>query len=158
MQMRTTMTLLGLLLSVGCTSALDDVSDDAVVDSDGDGYIDTMDGCPDDIVQWTDVDGDGYCDEIDDACPDDPNEWTDTDGDGVCDTLTRVRKILRRRPTQMETACAMSEMMRARMTQSLGGTRMVTSPATEPMIVQIPRGNCRYRWGWLLRCEGRLSR
>ena len=85
MQMRTAMTLLGLLLSVGCTSALDDVSDDAVVDSDGDGYIDTMDGCPDDIMQWTDVDGDGYCDEIDDACPDDPNEWTDTDGDGVCD-------------------------------------------------------------------------
>ena len=85
MQMRTTMTLLGLLLSVGCTSALDDVSDDAVVDSDGDGYIDTMDGCPDDIMQWTDVDGDGYCDEIDDACPDDPNEWMDTDGDGVCD-------------------------------------------------------------------------
>ncbi|MBU1536400.1 VCBS repeat-containing protein [Myxococcota bacterium] len=55
------------------------------VDTDGDGVPDSLDACPNDINQWTDADGDGVCDEIDDACPGDITGWTDADGDGHCD-------------------------------------------------------------------------
>ncbi|MDY0004547.1 MAG: hypothetical protein RBU30_24840, partial [Polyangia bacterium] len=56
-------------------------------DRDGDGVPDHLDPCPDDPNQWTDSDGDGRCDELDDKCPDDPDQWTDSDGDGHCDEL-----------------------------------------------------------------------
>lgn len=61
-----------------------DSADTSPIDSDGDGISDEEDPCPDDGEQWTDVDGDGVCDEIDDACPDDSTMWTDSDGDGLC--------------------------------------------------------------------------
>ncbi|MDP6933669.1 MAG: hypothetical protein QGG40_12175, partial [Myxococcota bacterium] len=58
------------------------------LDTDGDGVCDENDdACTGDAEQWTDEDGDGVCDEIDDACPDDPEQWTDEDGDGVCDEV-----------------------------------------------------------------------
>ena len=56
-----------------------------IEDRDGDGVVDEEDACPDDPAQWTDVDGDGVCDEVDDECPNDDTQWIDTDGDGVCD-------------------------------------------------------------------------
>jgi hypothetical protein len=86
MQIHTRLFCALLGFSIACTTGSDDFgNDDYAVDSDGDGYLDSMDACPDDIMQWTDVDGDGVCDEVDDACPDDINDWLDTDGDGVCD-------------------------------------------------------------------------
>ncbi len=54
-------------------------------DRDLDGVPDAEDPCPDDATQWTDADGDGWCDEIDDDCPDDPAGHIDSDGDGYCD-------------------------------------------------------------------------
>ena len=70
-------------------SAVDD-DDDATTpeppaDGDGDGVPDDEDPCPEDPLQWTDADGDGVCDEVDDDCPDDPSGYADTDGDGDCD-------------------------------------------------------------------------
>jgi hypothetical protein len=62
-----------------------DTAQNQPVDSDGDGIEDTDDACPDDPLQWTDSDEDGYCDEQDDACPEDPLQWIDTDQDGLCD-------------------------------------------------------------------------
>ena len=56
-----------------------------IADRDGDGVVDEEDACPDDPTQWSDIDGDGYCDEVDDACPDLVTSWVDSDGDGYCD-------------------------------------------------------------------------
>ena len=61
---------------------------DIYIDADGDGHCDELDdACPDDPTGWTDADGDGHCDEIDDKCPEDPNQWTDADWDGYCDEI-----------------------------------------------------------------------
>lgn len=54
------------------------------VDSDGDGYNDTVDAFPSDITEWKDTDDDGYGDNRD-AFPTDKNEWIDTDRDGYGD-------------------------------------------------------------------------
>ncbi len=56
-----------------------------VPDRDADGVPDVEDDCPDDPLNWTDVDGDGHCDQADDPCADDPANWSDADGDGWCD-------------------------------------------------------------------------
>lgn len=56
-------------------------------DTDGDGVPDDQDACPNDASQWSDVDGDGICDEVDDHCPGDANQWSDSDGDGHCDEV-----------------------------------------------------------------------
>jgi hypothetical protein len=65
------------------------------IDSDGDGYLDTVDLFPADGTDWADVDGDGIGDnadpdddndgvaDVDDAFPLDPAESLDTDGDGI---------------------------------------------------------------------------
>jgi hypothetical protein len=63
----------------------DATTPEAPPDADGDGVPDGDDPCPDDGAQWTDADGDGFCDEVDDDCPDDPEGHADTDGDGDCD-------------------------------------------------------------------------
>jgi hypothetical protein len=80
----------------------------ADVDTDGDGTLDCVDGCPNDPnktaggicgcgVAYTDTDGDGTADCLD-GCPNDPNKIaagqcgcgnpdTDTDADGVADCI-----------------------------------------------------------------------
>ncbi len=59
------------------------------LDSDSDGYNDTVDEFPNDPTQWKDNDEDGYGDNLSgnrpDLFPNDPIEWADTDGDGVGD-------------------------------------------------------------------------
>ncbi len=52
-------------------------------DTDGDGYVDSIDDFPHDPNEWKDLDGDGYGDRISDLFPSDPTEWMDTDGDGI---------------------------------------------------------------------------
>lgn len=54
-----------------------------VVDTDGDGYPDDEDAFPDDVTEWSDLDGDGYGDTHSDAFINDASEWLDSDGDGV---------------------------------------------------------------------------
>ncbi|MEM7081249.1 MAG: NPCBM/NEW2 domain-containing protein [Pseudomonadota bacterium] len=54
------------------------------VDSDGDGYADSIDAFPNDNTEWLDSDLDGVGDNSD-AFPSDPNESADSDGDGVGD-------------------------------------------------------------------------
>ena len=72
---------------------LDNVSDsldafpldsNETIDSDGDGYGDNSDICPDNFRGWNDTDQDGYCDRLE-SFPNNPNEWIDTDGDGYGD-------------------------------------------------------------------------
>ncbi len=74
------------LLLVGCPTPAEQIEETPppIVDGDGDGVPDDEDPCPDDFSQWTDADGDGYCDEVDDECPDDPAGHIDRDLDGVC--------------------------------------------------------------------------
>jgi len=55
-----------------------------VVDTDGDGIIDSMDAFPNDPTETTDSDSDGVGDNAD-AFPNDASETTDSDGDGVGD-------------------------------------------------------------------------
>jgi hypothetical protein len=55
-----------------------------VTDTDGDGYIDSVDAFPSDSTEWKDSDGDGVGDNID-AFPQDANETKDSDGDGIGD-------------------------------------------------------------------------
>lgn len=59
------------------------------IDSDSDGYEDSLDDFPADPTQWIDADGDGYGDNPEgsnpDAFPSDPKEWKDSDSDGVGD-------------------------------------------------------------------------
>jgi len=78
------------------------------LDSDGDGYGDTIDAFPNDSAEWRDSDGDGYGNNTDlfhldllnwsdidddgygdnsDAFPTDPNEWNDIDKDGYGDNF-----------------------------------------------------------------------
>ena len=93
--MRTFCTLSSLVLFIGCegkivSTPVDTNTDTAtdvetIEDMDGDGIADDDDACPNDPLQWTDADEDGYCDEVDDACPFDVLQWIDTDGDGYCD-------------------------------------------------------------------------
>lgn len=86
MQMRIGFILMLLGFLGACTSGSDGFGDDDyILDADGDGVSDGDDACPDDYLQWTDVDGDGHCDELDDDCPEDASDWVDSDGDGVCD-------------------------------------------------------------------------
>lgn len=53
-------------------------------DADGDGYSDSGDTFPNDVLEWMDFDGDGVGDNGD-AFPNDANETQDSDGDGVGD-------------------------------------------------------------------------
>ena len=55
-----------------------------VVDSDGDGVVDSTDAFPSDPSESVDTDGDGVGDNGD-AFPSDATETADTDGDGVGD-------------------------------------------------------------------------
>jgi hypothetical protein len=71
-----------LVLLSGC---LDDESgSEEDVDSDGDGWSDSIDAFPDDPNEWSDMDGDGVGD-FSDEFPKDPNESQDSDGDGIGD-------------------------------------------------------------------------
>jgi polar amino acid transport system substrate-binding protein len=58
-------------------------------DSDGDGYANSVDAFPNDSTQWSDLDQDGYGDNLNGTTPDrfpiDNTEWNDTDGDGIGD-------------------------------------------------------------------------
>ncbi|GEM_PF-1536199 len=74
------------LLLVACpgTPEPEEETPAPIMDRDADGVPDDEDACPDDFTQWTDADGDGYCDEVDDECPEDPAGHIDRDLDGVC--------------------------------------------------------------------------
>ena len=77
--------LFGTVLSVVACTDGGGTGPGYLSDIDGDGYPDVEDACPEDASQWTDLDGDGVCDEVDDRCPEDETEWNDSDLDGVCD-------------------------------------------------------------------------
>lgn len=74
--------LVSLCLLTGCTEKSSESS--PAKDTDGDGYIDSLDAFPNDPTEWKDSDGDGVGDNTD-AFPFDPTEWQDSDGDGVGD-------------------------------------------------------------------------
>ena len=61
------------------------------IDSDGDGYVDTIDAFPQDATQQSDSDGDGYGDDPQgnnaDVYPSDATQWLDSDGDGYGDNV-----------------------------------------------------------------------
>jgi len=74
-----------LLITVGLMSGCTENNQHADdIDTDGDGYIDSLDAFPLDPTEWADSDGDGVGDNAD-AFPSDPSEWQDSDGDGVGD-------------------------------------------------------------------------
>lgn len=70
---------------------------EAKPDRDSDGFVDAVDAWPDDPHSWSDLDGDGWAEAVDDdddgdgvpdhedAFPFDPAEWADVDGDGIGD-------------------------------------------------------------------------
>ena len=74
--------LVSLCLMSGCTE--NPSNNNTEKDTDGDGYIDSVDVFPNDSTEWQDTDGDGIGDNAD-AFPQDSNETKDTDGDGVGD-------------------------------------------------------------------------
>ena len=59
------------------------------IDTDNDGYNDSLDAFVNDSSQWSDQDGDGYGDNptgnMSDAFPSDSTQWADQDGDGYGD-------------------------------------------------------------------------
>jgi beta-glucanase (GH16 family) len=73
----------------------EDTPTDMDIDSDGDGYFNSVDAFPFDPLEWQDTDGDGIgnnadldndndtYNDINDAFPLDPTEWLDTDWDGI---------------------------------------------------------------------------
>ena len=88
--------ILLVVVSCGCTSNqtttvsdneddnyVEDVKDTTApkeIDTDGDGYNDTIDAFPHDPNEWIDSDNDGVGDNSD-AFPNDPTEWLDSDRD-----------------------------------------------------------------------------
>ena len=70
---------------------------EAMPDTDDDGFVDALDAFPNDAGAWSDLDGDGVAEAVDDdddgdgvadredAFPFDPTEWADVDGDGIGD-------------------------------------------------------------------------
>ena len=66
---------------VAGTSTLDQ---NGCPDDDGDGYSNSGDAFPNDVLEWADTDGDGVGDNTD-AFPVDSSETEDSDGDGVGD-------------------------------------------------------------------------
>ena len=70
---------------------------EAKPDRDADGFVDAVDAWPDNPRSWSDLDGDGWAEAVDDdddgdgapdredAFPFDPAEWADVDGDGIGD-------------------------------------------------------------------------
>ena len=73
----------------------------AIPDTDDDGFVDAVDAFPDDSRAWSDLDGDGLAEAVDDdddgdgvadredAFPFDPAEWADVDGDRIGDNADR---------------------------------------------------------------------
>ncbi|MBF0282476.1 MAG: cellulase family glycosylhydrolase, partial [Zetaproteobacteria bacterium] len=53
-----------------------------LMDTDNDGYNNSVDAFPNDPLEWLDSDGDGIGDNSD-TFPNNPLEWIDSDGDGV---------------------------------------------------------------------------
>jgi hypothetical protein len=76
----------GVLIMIGVISGCTENGPENTgeIDTDGDGYNDTVDAFPSDPMEWMDSDGDGVGDNSD-AFPMDPNETEDTDGDGFGD-------------------------------------------------------------------------
>gem|GEM_PF-1480601 len=74
--------LLMMSLVSGCIEKRTNKSSE--LDSDGDGYKDSVDAFPMNSTEWLDSDGDGVGDNTD-TFPHDANETKDTDGDGVGD-------------------------------------------------------------------------
>ena len=72
---------------------------EAMPDTDADGFVDAVDAFPDDRRAWSDLDGDGLAEAVDDdddgdgvadredAFPFDPAEWADADGDRIGDNV-----------------------------------------------------------------------
>lgn len=81
--MRPVVFVLGALL-IACEDDKEEVVEDGIVDTDGDGVADADDLFPDDPNESVDTDGDGVGDNSD-AFPEDETESADTDGDGVGD-------------------------------------------------------------------------
>ena len=75
---------------------------EAMPDADADGFVDAVDAFPNDPGAWSDLDGDGVAEAVDDdddgdgvadredAFPFDPEEWADVDGDGIGDNADHV--------------------------------------------------------------------
>ncbi len=74
--------LVSLCFMSGCTEK--PASNANEIDTDGDGFFDSLDAFPNDRTDWQDTDGDRVGDNTD-AFPQDPTETKDTDGDGVGD-------------------------------------------------------------------------
>lgn len=74
--------LVSLCFMSGCTE--NPSNNITEIDTDGDGFVDSLDAFPNDRTEWQDSDGDGVGDNAD-AFPHDPTETKDTDGDGVGD-------------------------------------------------------------------------
>ena len=56
------------------------------VDTDGDGYVNSLDAFPDDLTEWADTDGDGLGDNQEIALGTDPNS-SDSDNDSIIDSV-----------------------------------------------------------------------
>jgi len=74
-----------LLITIGLMSECTENNQQAdEVDTDGDGYVDSLDAFPSDPTEWQDSDNDGIGDNAD-VFPSDPTEWQDCDNDGIGD-------------------------------------------------------------------------
>lgn len=72
----------GLILAIMLSPSMSPLA--SIHDTDGDGYVDSVDEFPEDDSEWNDMDDDGVGDNSD-AFPDDPDETSDSDSDGVGD-------------------------------------------------------------------------
>ncbi|MDE0954594.1 MAG: hypothetical protein OR994_07945, partial [Candidatus Poseidoniales archaeon] len=81
--------LIGLIFVISLIMIGGELSFDGIVDSDGDGYVDSEDDFPNENTQWLDSDGDGRGDNpagFDaDVFPEDVLQWSDSDSDGLSD-------------------------------------------------------------------------
>ena len=108
------------------------------VDSDGDGYSNSVDAFPQDPTEWQDSDGDGYGDNSMFSHKTPPNgqtqilmameimqmffikttEWADADSDGYGDNSMFSHKIPQNGQTQIQMAMETTQMFSHKMLQS----------------------------------------
>lgn len=76
MRVRTYILIMVIILGTAVSGCLEE--DEIKKDSDGDGYLDSVDDFPDDPKEWNDYDGDGVGDNSDED-PDDPLIWMEVE-------------------------------------------------------------------------------